>query len=104
MMRESASSRSRRASGKDGYLRECRAGCKPLARGRKKENTPLFDDMVEPVLRLAVLFQALCLVPLLPPDGLAQLFRKALVLSQLVEQRFMEEILDILYVVERSRS
>lgn len=67
-----------------------------------KCSSPLLDKVVKPQHRLGIL-QILCQTPFLPPDRPRQLLRKRLVLPELVEQRLVQQVLDVLGVVERGR-
>lgn len=66
------------------------------------ESVPFFDDVIELVDR-PVVFQALRSIPLIPAQGLGEFLEKGLVLSKLLQDRLMREVVDVLDVVERSR-
>ena len=69
----------------------------------EKESSPLLEDVVESVNR-SPLLQTLRQRPLSPSDSPTQLLGERLVLSKLGEDGLVEEVLDILSVVEGSRS
>lgn len=62
--------------------------------------SPLLDEMVQPSDRLCI-FQVLRQTPLLPSERTRELLRKRLVLTELDEQRLVQEVLDVLVVVKR---
>ena len=86
------SKRERRVSGDQRHLRIF----------LNRSYVPLLDQVVQPRDRLSIL-QVLCQAPLSSSKRSRKLLRKSLVLPELDQQRLVQEVLDVLVVVERSR-
>lgn len=93
-----ASSMSRTASMKVGYLKD-----EMMYKLQGKACSPLLDDVVQTVDGLVIL-QAFGITPLSPSKSARELFRKCFVLSQFLEHWLVGKICDILGIVKRGWS
>ena len=73
-----------------------------IKRRHLQYSLPLFYDMIKPVYRL-VFFQTFCATPLATTEGTGKLFCKSLVFAQLLEDRFMGKVRDILGIIKGRR-
>lgn len=78
-------------------------GIVEVAQGVREGWVALLDDVVQPILGLAVLLERLGCAPLASTNCARELLCKSLVLAELLEDRLVEEVLDVLYVVEGGR-
>ena len=85
IIRESASSKSRKASGKAGYLKKYffLERCKLcLTETCDTTPSPLFNDVIQSVFRLFIVLERFRNTPFFAPDRPAKLFRKGFVFSK----------------------
>lgn len=87
---------------KCGEQEEQRQSIVKVAEGVNEGWVTLLDDMVESELGGMVLLEARSVANFTTTEGTSDLLRKRLLVTELVQQRLVEKVLDILGVVESS--
>lgn len=92
-----ASSMSLTASMNDGYLERQEFSVRST---RAQYYRPLFDDMIQSI-HWSILFQAFCTAPFSSSECTGKFLCKSLVFSELLQDRLVCKVCDILGVIER---
>ena len=88
------------AGGKGGEEEEKRQSVVEITEGIDEGRVALLNDMVEGESRGVVLFKAGSITDFTTAQGAGNLLRKRLLVTELVQERLVEQILDILGVIE----
>lgn len=85
-----------------GKQEEQRQSIVKVAKGVGESRVALLDDMVKSELGSVVLLEARSVADFTTTQGTSDLLGKSLLVTELVEQRLVEQVLDVLGVVEGS--